>query len=128
MSYRLLATSGVCLGAMLLSGAGSADAQDMNTLSRHLEHQQSMRVQDHQNRIRSPDSPPRRGDRAVSESQSTVATPECTADALPAAERRALETRFNQIDRAQGRAAAMAYVREQGRLFRQRLVEEGVCD
>lgn len=128
MSYRLLTTSGIGVGAMLLIGAGSAHAQDMNTLTRHLEHQQSVRVQDHQNRMRAPDPAPRWNDRPASERQPTVATPECSADALPPAERSAMEARFNQIDRAQGRAAAMAYVQEQGRLFRQRLIAEGVCN
>jgi len=31
-----------------------AYSQDMGVLDRHLEHQQSVRVQDHQNRMRSP--------------------------------------------------------------------------
>lgn len=51
----------------------------------------------------------------------------CSAEALPAAERRAMEARYAEIDRTQGRAAAQAYVHEQGRLFAQRLVAEGVC-
>lgn len=51
----------------------------------------------------------------------------CSPDALPAHERRAMEARFREIDRTQGREAAMAYVREQGRLFSERLVAEGVC-
>lgn len=38
-----------------------------------------------------------------------------------------MEARFHQIDRDQGREAAMAYAREQGRLFSQRLIDEGVC-
>jgi hypothetical protein len=38
-----------------------------------------------------------------------------------------MEARFAQIDRSQGRPAAMAYVREQGKLFAERLVATGVC-
>lgn len=62
-------------------------------------------------------------------SQAPAPTPdrECSADALPPAERRAMETRFAQINRAQGREAAMAWANEQGRIFAQRLVGEGVC-
>lgn len=52
---------------------------------------------------------------------------ECSPDALPASERRAMEARFREIDRRQGRDAAMAYVMEQGRLFSERLIAEGVC-
>lgn len=51
----------------------------------------------------------------------------CSPEALPASERRAMEVRFLEIDRTQGRAAANAWVNEQGRLFAQRLVAEGVC-
>lgn len=51
----------------------------------------------------------------------------CSPDAFPAAERRAMEARFAQIDRTQGRAAATAYVTEQGRLFSERLIAEGIC-
>lgn len=57
----------------------------------------------------------------------TQAARECSADALPAAERRAMEERFRQIERRQGREAAMTYAREQGRLFSERLIAEGVC-
>lgn len=52
---------------------------------------------------------------------------QCSADAQPQAERQAMEARFREIDRRQGRAAAMAYAQEQGRQFRERLIAEGVC-
>ena len=96
---------------------GPAVAQDMNVLDRHLQHQQSVRVQDHQNRMRMGD-PPRRQQRDASG---------CSADALPAEERRALETEYGRRFRSDGRASADAWIREQGRRFRQKLVEEGVC-
>lgn len=54
-------------------------------------------------------------------------TTACSAAALPEAERRAMETRFQQIAQRQGRAAAETYAREQAHAFRQRLIAEGVC-
>ena len=44
---------------------------------------------------------------------------QCSADAQPQAERQAMEARFREIDRREGRAAAMAYA--------QRLIADGVC-
>lgn len=64
---------------------------------------------------------------AAAETNAARSARECSADALPAPERRALEARFAQIDRTQGRDAAMAYAHEQGRIFRERLISEGVC-
>ncbi len=94
-----------------------AAAQDLNTLSRHLEHQQATRVQDHQNRMRQGDTVRR----APQQDRN------CSADALPAADRRALETEYESRFRSDGKASADAWIREEGRLFRERLVAEGVC-
>lgn len=68
-----------------------------------------------------------RSERQGERRTSTAQTNPCSPEALPAAERRAMEARYIEIDRTQGRAAATAWVREQGRLFGQRLVAEGVC-
>ena len=51
----------------------------------------------------------------------------CSADAVPEAERRAMQNRFRQIAERQGRAAAETYAREQGQAFRQRMIEQGLC-
>ncbi len=51
----------------------------------------------------------------------------CSAEALPEAERRAMQMRFQQIAQRQGRAAAETYAREQAHAFRQPLIAEGVC-
>ena len=51
----------------------------------------------------------------------------CSADALPAAERRAMEREYLRRSKADGRASADEWVREQGRLFRARLARQGVC-
>lgn len=52
----------------------------------------------------------------------------CSADALPVAERRLMEAEHGRRARADGRASADAWVNEQGRRFRTKLVAEGVCD
>lgn len=51
----------------------------------------------------------------------------CSADALPAADRRRMETEYFRRARADGKASADAWVREQGMRFRQQLVAKGVC-
>lgn len=51
----------------------------------------------------------------------------CSADALPAAQRRRLETEYVQRAKASGRASADAWIREQGMRFRQQLIARGVC-
>lgn len=51
----------------------------------------------------------------------------CSADALPVADRRRMETEYVRRARADGRASADAWVREQGMRFRQKLVADGVC-
>lgn len=52
---------------------------------------------------------------------------ECSVDALPAQERRAMEREYVRRHRADGKTAADLWVRDQGRLFRERLEREGVC-
>lgn len=52
----------------------------------------------------------------------------CSADALPVAERRRMEAEYRRRARADGRASADAWVNEQGRRFRMKLVAESVCD
>ena len=52
---------------------------------------------------------------------------ECSADALPADERRAMEREYTRRLRVDGRTAADLWVRDQGRLFREKLEREGVC-
>lgn len=69
----------------------------------------------------------RRNNSDRSQSRQTAPAPECSPNALPPAERRAMEARFNQIDRVQGRDAATAYAREEGIRFSQRLIDEGIC-
>lgn len=54
-------------------------------------------------------------------------TRECSADALPAHERRALEREYMRRMRSDGRASADLWVRDQGRQFREKLEREGVC-
>jgi len=52
---------------------------------------------------------------------------ECSADALPAADRRAMEAEYVRRARDDGKASADAWVHEQGRRFHLKLVEEGIC-
>lgn len=51
----------------------------------------------------------------------------CSADALPAAERRAMEAEYARRQRVDGKASAYAWVQEQGRRFRMKLIADGVC-
>lgn len=58
-----------------------------------------------------------------------AATPQrCSADAMPAAQRRQIEREYARRVKANGRASAHRWAAEQGRLFRAQLVREGVCD
>jgi len=51
----------------------------------------------------------------------------CSADALPAAERRRMEADYVRRVGKDGKASADAWVREQGMRFRKQLIAEGVC-
>ena len=63
------------------------------------------------------------GDRRSQRRSST----ECSVEALPDADRRAMEREYARRLREDGRTHADLWVREQGRLFRERLTEQGVC-
>ena len=52
---------------------------------------------------------------------------ECSADALPASDRRRMEQEYVRRVRSDGKPSADAWVAEQGRKFRMKLVAEGVC-
>lgn len=51
----------------------------------------------------------------------------CSAEALPATERRKMEAEYVRRIVKDGKASADAWVQEQGRRFRMKLVEEGAC-
>ncbi|MFV0625431.1 hypothetical protein ACBY01_15660 [Sphingomonas sp. ac-8] len=51
----------------------------------------------------------------------------CSADALPVADRRRMENEYVRRAHADGKASANAWVREQGMRFRRQLVAQGVC-
>lgn len=51
----------------------------------------------------------------------------CSADALPAADRRAMEVQYMRRLKEDGKASADAWVNEQGRRFHAKLVAEGKC-
>jgi len=57
----------------------------------------------------------------------TAASPGCSVNALPAAERRDLEREYGRRAKADGKASADRWVAEQGRQFRARLVAQGIC-
>lgn len=60
-------------------------------------------------------------------SASSAPSRQCSADALPAADRRAMETEYVRRARADGKASADAWVHEQGRRFHAKLVASGTC-
>ena len=51
----------------------------------------------------------------------------CSADAMPAPEKRRIEAEYARIAKSRGRVAANGYARQQGALFREKLVAQGVC-
>ena len=51
----------------------------------------------------------------------------CSADALPAADRKRMEAEYMRRLKSSGKASADAYAQRQGRLYRQKLEAEGVC-
>ncbi|GEM_PF-3530077 len=51
----------------------------------------------------------------------------CSADALPAEERRAIVAEYERRLRTDGKDSAQAWIRQQGAMFRKRLVAEGIC-
>ncbi|MEN3950013.1 hypothetical protein [Iodidimonas sp. SYSU 1G8] len=58
---------------------------------------------------------------------SSAASAACSADALPAAERKRMEAEYVKRARNDGKASADAWVREQGKRFRLKLVADGAC-
>lgn len=115
----------IVLGALAAPAlfATALSAQDSNTLNRHLEQQQWQRLQDHQNQSRQMDA----RDRDTSQAARRTPPQACSADALPAADRRRLEAEYVRRVRSDGRASADAWVREQGQRFRLTLEARGVC-
>ena len=51
----------------------------------------------------------------------------CSADSLPPSQRRAMEQEYARRSRTDGKASADAWVREEGKAFRMKLVAQGVC-
>ncbi len=101
-----------------LIGSGS-HAQDMNTLDRHLEHQQSTRVQDHQNRMRSAQNgAPKSKSRTV---------PRCTEQHVPKADYERLKAQYRQMVATDGKPAADRWSQGQSAGWYQRLKRQGVC-
>ncbi|MFC4255030.1 hypothetical protein GRI97_06305 [Altererythrobacter xixiisoli] len=68
-----------------------------------------------------------REQRGNNRSERRAQTRECSADALPAADRQRMEAEYARRFRSDGKASADAWVREQGKQFHLRLVAEGVC-
>lgn len=63
----------------------------------------------------------------VKPNRNNSASAGCSADALPAADRRRMESEYMRRARADGKASADAWVREQGIRFHKKLVADGVC-
>lgn len=53
--------------------------------------------------------------------------PKCSAEALPAADRKRMEAEYMRRLRTDGKESADAWVREQGKRFHMKLVADGVC-
>lgn len=107
----------LCLAAV---AATPAMAQDMNTLDRHLEHQRWQRLQDHQNRSRTmkPKSPNAKKARGLAR---------CTENHVPRAEYRRMKAEYDRKLRAEGKARAERWSRQQALQWEQRLKRQGVC-
>ena len=60
-------------------------------------------------------------------SSANNAYPQCSADALPAADRARMEAEYTRRARTDGKASADAWVRQEGIRFHARLVKEGKC-
>lgn len=64
---------------------------------------------------------------AQGSSSSRSVPPACSLETLPPAEKAAMEKEYAQRTRADGKAKADAWLREQARAFLAQLVDEGVC-
>jgi len=53
--------------------------------------------------------------------------PGCSADALPADDRRRMEAEYSRRLQSDGKQSADAWVHHQGRQFHQKLVDDGTC-
>lgn len=53
--------------------------------------------------------------------------PECSVEQVPAADRRRMEAEYDQRVRADGRRSANLWAQEQGRVWTQRMRQDGVC-
>lgn len=91
---------------------------DTNALGRHLEHQQSVRVQNHQNRMKDPNYRKARQQQAL---------PRCTEDFVPRAEYRSMETQYRQKVVAEGKQSADRWSKQQASAWHRRLQQQGVC-
>ena len=111
----------VSVGASILATAVPATAQDLNTLDRHLEHQQWQRLQDHQNRSRT--MPPRKG--TVSPQRQKLQA--CSEAHVPKAAYRRMEAEYHRKVRAEGRRQADQWSRSQADAWYKRLKAQGVC-
>lgn len=117
---RARAMTIVC-AAMLAGGTYAAQAQmvDVPIYSNGILGQQALRnTYDNYNRANGID--PDKNDKAKPSEA-------CSADALPAADRRRMEREYMRRARADGKASADAWVREQGRRFHLKLVADGIC-
>lgn len=96
-------------------------AQDLNTLNRHLEHQQWQRLQDHQNRSRS--MPPRK--RGSSAERPRL--PACTQDHVPRSVYKQMEAEYHRKVRVDGKRLADQWSRSQADAWYERLKQQGIC-
>ena len=94
-----------------------AHSQDMNVLQRHLEHQQSVRVQDHQNRMRSPDD--------ARKARQTL--PRCTENHVPKADYDRIKSQYDQKVLSEGRQSANQWSQQTANAWYNRLRQQGVC-
>lgn len=99
----------------------TANAQDLNTLDRHLEQQQWQRLQDHQNRSRT--MPPRKG-RVPAQRQALQA---CNENHVPKPAYRRMEAEYQRRLQAEGKREADQWSRAQAGAWYKRLKQQRVC-
>lgn len=124
MRYRTIAAAGAGL-ALTLAAGGVANAQEVSvppvTVANPGGYANPLKLDtDRYDREQRAKQKSRNG-------EPTRASAACSADALPAADRRRMESEYVQRARADGKASADAWVRDQGMRFRQQLVARGVC-
>ncbi|MFV0625432.1 hypothetical protein ACBY01_15665 [Sphingomonas sp. ac-8] len=124
MRYRTIAAAGAGL-ALTLAAGGVANAQEVSVPSVTVANPGG-----YANPLKLDTDRYDREQRAKQNSRNGVPTrtsAACSADALPAAERRHLEIEYVQRARADGKASADAWVREQGKRYRLKLIAQGIC-